>query len=364
MRLSFKYVLFTFLALGSLKMNGQETKIDPAEAQMNQALMKLESGKFDEGIALIRKAQKLDPKNIRYDYELAYAFYLKKDFDKSTELLNKLIPRSDATGKFYQLLGNIYDELKFPVKALETYRSGLARFPKAGELYYEMGILNLKKKDYGNALYYFEKGIEIDPSYPSNYYRAAKLFLSSNEKVWGMIYGEIYIILNPFNETNKEISKMLYETYLTQVAIIPGGQAKAFFANRVIPDSLAMSDSLAAKTRFAKTIYEAGLEKGFRNESKVDLLSLMRVRKAFVENYFKGDEWKQYPNALFDYHYKLLKAGKMDIYNRWILLQHDRVKFMNWQQDNQEEFKEFVKWLIEHPLDLDDKYKFYRGQYR
>jgi len=345
-------------------MNGQETKPDPAEIQMNQALLKLESGKFDEAIALIRKAQKLDPKNIRYDYELAYAWYLKKDPEKSIELLNKLIPRPDATGKFYQLLGNIYDELKYPAKALETYQSGLARFPKAGELYYEMGILNLKKKDFGNALYYFEKGIEMDPAYPSNYYRAAKLFLSSNEKVWGMIYGEIYIILDPFNERNKEISKLLYETYLKQVAIVPGGQSKAFFANRAMPDSLAMSDSMAARTRFAKTIYEAGLEKGFRNESKVDLLSLMRVRKAFIENYFRGDDWKQYPNALFDYQYKLLKAGKMDIYNRWILLQYDRVQFMNWQKDNQTEFREFIKWLIDHPLDLDEKYRFYRGQYK
>jgi len=345
-------------------MNGQETKLDPAEVQMNQAMLKLGTGRYNEAIALIRKAQKLDPKNIRYDYELAYTLYLKKDHDKSIGLLTKLIQRPDATGKFYQLLGNIYDERKFPDKALETYRSGLLRFPNAGELYYEMGILKLKKKDLGNALYFFEQGIERDPAYPLNYYRAAKLFISSNEKVWGMIYGELYILLHPFNEKTGEISKLLYETYLKQVAIVPGGQAKAFFANRVIPDSLAMSDSMAAKTRFAKNVYEAGLEKGFRNETRVDLLSLMRVRKAFVEQYFASDDWKRYPNVLFDYQYKLLKAGKMDIYSRWILLQYDKTGFMKWQQDNQTEFREFIKWLIDHPLDLDDKYKFYRGQYK
>ena len=344
--------------------SGQIAKKDSAEFLYGKALIKQEAGKADEAIALIKQAQRLDPKNIAYDYELAFIYHSKKDFAKTVELLEKLVMRKDANGKIYHLMGNTYDEMNQPAKAIETYKAGLVRFPNAGELYYEQGIMSLRKKDYSEAINFFEKGIEMDPNYPTNYYRAAKMFLNSAEKVWGMLYAELYILLDPFSERSKEMSKLLYEAYVKQVAIAPMGQVKVFFANRVIPDSLAMNDSLAKKTQFAKTVYEPLLVQGLKRETAVDPLSLNRARKSFIENYFKSDAWKLFPNALFDYQYKLFKSGKMDIYNYWILQQYNTTEFSKWQEVNQPEYREMVKWMVDHPMNLDTKYKFYRGQYR
>ena len=360
----YTFLLICFSLIIAQAATAQRSKKDSAELVYGRALIKQEAGKPDEAISFIKQAQRLDPKNIAYDYELAFIYHSKKDYSKTVELLEKLTSRSDANGKIYQLLGNTYDEMNKPDKALAAYQAGLARLPNSGELYYEQGIMSLKKKDYSTALNFFEKGIEMDPNYPTNYYRAAKLFLSSAEKIWGMLYGELYIIQDPFTERSKEMSKLLYETYVRQIAIAPMGQVKVFFANRVIPDSLAMNDSLAKKTQFAKTVYEALLVQGLKKETVVDPLSLSRVRKSFIENYYKTDAWKQFPNALFDYQYKLLKAGKLDIYNYWLLQLYNPTEFARWQEVNQTEYRDMVKWMVDHPINLDHKYKFYREQYR
>lgn len=364
MKLFLFFSLACFSLAASHTATAQRPKKDSAMIIYGKALVKQEAGKPEEAIELIKQAQRLDPKNITYDYELAYTYHAKKDYLNTVELLEKLITRSDANAKIYQLLGNTYDEMNKPDKAIRTYQAGIARLPHSGELYYELGIMGLKRKDYPRALGFFEKGIEMDPNYALNYYRAAKLFLSSAEKIWGMLYGELYIIQDPFTERAQEMSKLLYETYVKQIAIAPMGQVKVFFANRVIPDSLAMNDSLARKTQFAKNVYEALLEQGLKKETVVDPLSLNRVRKNFIETYYKTDTWKQFPNALFDYQYKIFKAGKMDIYNYWLLQQYNTTEFHKWQEVNQAEYRELVKWMVDHPINLDNKYKFYREQYR
>ena len=59
--------------------------------------------------------------------------------------------------------------------------------PTSGKLYLELGGMYLHTKEYDKAISYYEKGIDVEPGYPSNYYRLAKIFLNSDEEVWGMI---------------------------------------------------------------------------------------------------------------------------------------------------------------------------------
>ncbi|MBK7434966.1 MAG: tetratricopeptide repeat protein [Chitinophagaceae bacterium] len=264
MKRIFKLLVFFLPIFYGLDSTAQRNKKDSATYCITRAINLEDQGKPADAIAWIRKAQKLEPKNINHDYELAYAYFLNKNLDQAIAILEKLLPRPTVNGKIYQLLGNTYDESGNPDKAMETYRAGLQRFPGSGELYLESGIIYLKRKDYDSAVSTFEKGIEMDPGFSSNYYRAAKLYLSSNEKVWGMIYGELFMLLEPMSERSKELSRLLYETYKKQIALAGYGQAKAYFANRVIPDSIANQASLVKQTNFARKIYDGLLADAFK----------------------------------------------------------------------------------------------------
>lgn len=342
---------------------GQLTDKEMAELQAKQALILEDNGKVNEAIDMLTKAQQLDSTNINYPYEIAYAYNLKRDYSKVSQILEKLIQRTDANGKIYHLLGNTYDNLKQPEKAIETYQAGLKRFPNSGELYLELGNNLLNKKDYKGAVSFYEKGIQMDPMFPSNYYRAAKMFLVSNEKAWGMLYGEIFLLLEYNGQRTAEINKLLYDTYKNQITRNADGSYTAHFGYSTIPDAVASRDSLVKKLPFTKSVYEPLLALGLNKEKTLDINSLSRARKIFTEFYFKTDIWQNYPSPLMDYQYKVLKAGHSDAYNHWVLAEGNHVDFTKWQAANKDKYTKFIKWFLSNPLKLDDKYKFYREQY-
>ncbi|MFZ1799296.1 MAG: tetratricopeptide repeat protein, partial [Chitinophagaceae bacterium] len=188
------FALFTLLFIGQISY--AQTNKEQAYAKAKEAIkLEDEEGKYDEAIQLLKEAEALDPENINYPYEIAYAYSGKKEYKKASDILEKLLDRKDVNGRIYQALGNAYDFQGKGDKAISTYEKGLKKFPNSGELYLESGNMDLVKKDYNKALNYYEKGIEMDPKFPSNYYWASKIYCSSEDEVWGMIYGEIFMNL-------------------------------------------------------------------------------------------------------------------------------------------------------------------------
>ncbi len=53
----------------------------------------------------------------------------------------------------------------------------------------------------------------------------------------------------------------------------------------------------------------------------------------------------------------------MEAYSHWVLAEGDHDAFAKWQEANKEKYLKFFKWFLANPLNLDIKYKFYRGQY-
>jgi tetratricopeptide (TPR) repeat protein len=43
----------------------------------------MDEGQIDQSIELLTRAEKLDPNRIDYPYEIAYAHYLKKNYEKA-----------------------------------------------------------------------------------------------------------------------------------------------------------------------------------------------------------------------------------------------------------------------------------------
>ena len=53
----------------------------------------------------------------------------------------------------------------------KLYKKGIKKFPKSGILYNEYGELLAMNKDLNGAIEIWEKGIEVDPNFSSNYYQ-------------------------------------------------------------------------------------------------------------------------------------------------------------------------------------------------
>ena len=330
-----------------------------------QAAIKLEDeqGKYDEAIKLFEEAQKLDPDNINYPYEIAYAYSSKKEPKKASDVLEKLLTHKDVTGRIYQALGNAYDEQGKSVKAIQTYEAGLKKFPNSGELYLEMGNMKTAGKDYNKALEFFEKGIEMDPAFPSNYYWASKIFCNTDEEVWGMIYGEIFLNLERNSKRTAEIGKMLFNVYKSEIKFTSDTSFGVSFSKAATINTADLKDPKKFKLPFGMAVYEMNLSLAVAGEKSIDINSLDRIRTRFLERYFKGDDAKNYPNALFDYQQKVKDAGQLEAYNHWILMKGDEDGFEKWKTENKSKWENFLTWFGKNQMIVYKEHRFYRAQY-
>ena len=350
--------LFVFAAQFSQAQTNKEKALNNAK----QALVLQNVGKFDEAIKFLEAAVVLDSVSSDISYELGLAYYTKGDYDKAKNILEKLLGRPDVFSAVYELLGNTYDKLANVEKAIATYLNGIVKFPKAGELYLEMGTMYLSRKEYPPAIAYYEKGIQTDPSFASNYYWAAKIYCNSDEAVWGMIYGELFLNLERDSKRTDEISKLLFDTYKKKIRF---PKDSAFQVNFSKPGNYVVFDTAKnkKKTPFPKAVYEPQLMLALLTEKNIDLNSLARIRKYSVESYFKSGTYQNYPNVLFDFQYRVLKAGHWDAYSRWILFKGDEAAGNAWVKANKKKWDDFVKWFMKNKLVLDATYKFYSSQY-
>ena len=87
------------------------------------------------------------------------------------------------------------------------------------EIYYDKGVNKFNSGQYTQALYWYEKGIETAPLYEENYYGAAKVFFLSTETVWGVMYGELFMILSHNDSLQAEISKELFNAYFESFSL-------------------------------------------------------------------------------------------------------------------------------------------------
>jgi tetratricopeptide (TPR) repeat protein len=355
-------LVFIFIILSQT--SSAQSNTEKAFSKAKEAIrLEDQEGKFDEAIVLFNEAKELDPENIDYPYELAYAYSGKKDYKKASDILEKLLDHKKVYGRVYQALGNAYDFQGKPDKALKAYETGIKKFPTSGELYLELGNMNLAKKEYAKALEQYERGIEADPGFPSNYYWASKIYCSSEEEVWGMIYGEIFMNLERNSKRTMEISKLLYDTYKSEIKFTTDTSFGVSFSKGSIMNINDGKDPKNFKMPFGTGVYEMILATAVIGEKIIDINSLDRIRTRFIESYFKGDNATKYPNVLFDFQQEVKNAGHMEAYNHWITIKGDDDGFKTWYAANKDKWDNFIAWFGPNPLKVDQSHKFYRAQY-
>lgn len=327
-----------------------------------EAVKIMDEGKYDESIALLKKAMALDPDRIEYPYEIGYALYSQKKYKKAIKFLEKYIDHKNVTQQHFQLIGNSYDYLKKPDKALETYKKGLEKFPKSGKLHLEQGIVEYLRENYDEAIKHWENGVEVDPTFSSNYYWLGKLFSRTEERIWAVHYAEVFINLERSSERTMEMSEILFNTYVDAIDISSDSTGGVSFSKTMTIDPTAdfkipfqMSYGLVMSISMATDLGEGN--------KTISIGYLNNLRQNFITNWFGEINKERQPNLLYDFHQTLYDKGFFEVYNYWILMKGNEDEFEKWYESNEEKFKEFANWFMDNPLEITEENYFSRRKY-
>jgi Tfp pilus assembly protein PilF len=283
------------------------------------------SGDYRNAIVVLNNALKKDPENLDVQKDLAFTYYLQKNYSASVEAGRELIKRKDADEQCYQILGMAYKAIEEKKAADKMYRQGIKKFPNSGVLYNEYGEILWSKQD-PEAIHLWEKGIAVDPSYPSNYYNAAKYYYLTYDKVWSLIYGEIFINLESYSRRTPEIKSLLVDGY------------KKLFLDLKTPKSVSNRNPFAAAFLGIMQDQSSVVSLGITPES----LSILRSK--FILEWFDKYAGK-YPFHLFDYERQLMKEGLFDAYNQWAFgAALGLSNFQNWTAQHAEDYNRFINF--------------------
>jgi len=282
----------------------------------------MKQGDFPNAVMVLNRAMQADPQNIAIAKDLALSYYFQKNNSKALETIKPLLERDDTDDQCFQIAGSIYKELNMLKDCEKVYKKGIKKFPASGPLYNELGELMSVQKNY-DAIKQWEKGIEHDPSYSRNYYNAAKFYFLTIDKVWSIIYGEIFINMEPTGNKTPEVKQMLLESY------------KKLFSDADL------EQNNKDKNLFVKAFLQSMNKQSSLASSGLNPETLSMIRTRFILDWSNGNHTK-FPYQLFNYQRQLLQEGMFDAYNQWVFgPAQDLNAFQNWTTAHNTEYSAF-----------------------
>lgn len=309
------------------------------------ALSFMRSSDYANAILVLNRAVELAPENAQYRKQLAYAYYLNNNLPQAETAIKQVLNSDAADVQTFQIAGDIYVAENDSKSAEKNYKKGLRKFPDAGELYNELGIIYYNERKYTDALQTWLDGIKIDPGYASNYYNAAKLYYSGTDKVWTVIYGEIFINLERYTARTAEMKDILLAAYKD---LFTNGAA----LNARLPAFRGKKQAAAANPDFRQAFLNA-LSKGseIAVTRGITPQTLVMLRTQFIlawSNFYE----LMYPFALFNYQQRLLREGLFEAYNEWLFGPAANLsQYKYWVQQHPQEMNRLITYLNDHSLE-------------
>ena len=280
---------------------------------------------YANAILVLNRAILLDPKNIEIAKDLGLNYYFAKDYNKALVIYKPILERDDADDQCFQIAGDIYLALDLTKECDKVYRKGLKKFPESGALYNELGELLWGEKDY-SAIKQWEKGIEMDPGFSRNYYNASKYYYFTPDKVWSILYGEIFLNIEPMSADAPEMKTIILEGY------------KKLFAEADL------EKNIAEKNSFVMAFIHTMNKQSALAAGGIDAESLTMIRTRFILDWY-NDYGNQFPCRLFDQQRQLLQEGMFDAYNQWIFTAAQNLPgYQNWTETHAYEYKELMRF--------------------
>ena len=286
----------------------------------------MHKGDYSNAILILNRAIAIQPGNLEIAKDLGLNYYYSKDYNKAVEVLKPLFDRNDVDDQCFQIAGDAYWAMENAKGAEEMYRKGIKKLPTSGPLYNELGKVLWTKSDY-NAIKEWEKGIEKDPGFAGNYYNASKFYYFTTDKVWSLVYGEIFINIDPKSAYAVEIKNILLEGY------------KKLFADVNLENN--NKDKNSFTIAFLKTMNK----QSSLASSGINAETLTMIRTRFILDW-EVNYAAKFPFKLFQLHKQYIQEGLFDAYNQWVFATAQNLPaYQNWTNTHAKEYAALTRFL-------------------
>lgn len=293
-----------------------------AETSLMYAAMEMaDNGQADRAVATMEKLLTAHPAEAELRYELGYALLKDYQFARAAETFHSL--RAEIGDAAYQMEGNAQDMAGRRGDAMRTYREGLRAHPASGRLKMEIGTVRMQEEDYGGALEMYRSGIESEPAFASNYYRAAWILFNSSAPEEGLAYAKTFMVIERRGERVEEMSAMLYEA-----------SAKTLCRTAATEVDAAKAGASAA---------------GYSPEADGDHPTL-RALAAAMKAALHGKEWTgdAAEERVRNFELRVESAGHWDAYCRWLMRKGAEDEFAAWLSLHEGMMEGFALWLADN----------------
>lgn len=314
----------SFLLLASCCLSAAQAQPGDVKTMQETARTFMRSGDYDNAIIVLSRALQQDSKNLELQKDMVMSYYLKRDYAKALDGVKVMLDRDDADVMSYQIAGNVYKALEEAKDCEKMYKKALKKFPDSGPLLSEYGELLWALKDF-SAIEYWEKGIKVDPGYSGNYYNAAMYYFYTKDKVWSLVYGEVFVNMESLSERGAAMKELLLQGY----------------KEKLFADADMMAGMEKSKSEFARSFVTSMSRQSSLANKGLNTEVLTMIRTRFILDWYTNYATK-FPYRLFEYQRQLITEGLFNAYNQWLFGSLENLAaYDNWTKTHAEEFNGF-----------------------
>lgn len=331
-------LLFFFLALFNFGSSlAQEWSSPEIEQMYQQGLATLSRGNATEAVAIFQKIIPVEPNNFLVKKSLAQSYQLSGNHKNALLILEPLFVNNKADAECYRVAAHAYTGIQEEKKAQKILAEGIAKNPKSGLLYYEQGNQFKQQKNYEQALKSWLDGIAADPDFHLNYHEAAIAYVQTDQVIWAIIYGEIFVNKEPNTQRGNETRILLLDAY----------QKLFFTPSKNLNGDLSLVNT---PNDFEEAVKKTYLNLFFVVNDGITTENLSMLRSRFIISW-EDNYADKYPFSLFAYHQDMMRNGHFDAYNQWLLGKAENPQqYTTWATTFVDEVTNLDKYRAKKPL--------------
>lgn len=297
----------------------------------------------------------LSPETVAYKYERVLVLMMLMRYSEARESLEPFYKDKALLDRGYQLMGNIYDYLEDSVNSKKIYLEGLSVYPKSGRMHYELGAIAYLKRDMATASNWWVKGTQVEPAFATNYYWLTKMYSTTNNRLWAVLYGEAFLNLERSTARTKEISGLLFNVWNASISVGHPNDPINFCTEDVLekPDprgASVMNFPVAFEFTVAMCVQQFVIRDSVL--PRLTMSQMVDLRYQFVRAWQKSGMDTTHSNSVVEWNIKLLKEGRLKEY-LWWLYSYGDVRQMNvYFKANEQRYDTFLAWFMDQSMDF------------
>ena len=130
---------------------------------LEQAKPLVDEGKLQDAIALLEKANRLDPTSPRLRFRLAGLYFDTRRYDAARLQVREAIMLAPSEWLYHYLLGLVEQDDGKLDRARESLETAVRLNPSAADAFNRLGNLAMARQDYAEAVRHFKKASQLEP---------------------------------------------------------------------------------------------------------------------------------------------------------------------------------------------------------